>query len=547
MGRNLHSRPLTPLEQGSYDLVLREGWLPLTDWEPIAGGVERRFYRGAAERLYLLVASPVHDDDVAQIKDALKAELILGVHSKMVLSLGVEHNPGGPLDDLGIDVWTPAGVTARLTPQPEPAKAAPTVLRLCRLILQNYCAFPKLDLELPDTGPLVLVGANASGKSTILGAIATALSWLIARLRDERGRRKEISDLNIHNADNSASIQVKLGLGEHLPISWTLAAHRRGVPHKLESNLAGLRELSADLQKQLSENPTTSLPILAHYTVRRAIPGAPRRVGDNSTVANQLRGYDNAVWSEGNNSFRSFFAWFRHHEDLENEGRRASPSHRDTALAAVRRAIASVLGGYQNLRVLRSPQRMLIDKVNADGLREELHVDQLSDGEQCMLALVGDIAHRLALLNPGLEDPLRGGGIVLIDEIELHLHPAWQRMILDRLQETFPTIQWIITTHSPQILSHVPTENIRILSTETREFQIPKGAFGWDSNTILQFLMGVSERPRIYQDHLKAVETLLDEEQLSQAEERLNDLERTLGSYDPEIMRLRAVLNFLKD
>ena len=97
-------------------------------------------------------------------------------------------------------------------------------------------------------------------------------------------------------------------------------------------------------------------------------------------------------------------------------------------------------------------------KADADLIRElyemvtNLDVLQLSDGEKCTLALFGDIARRLAIANPSLDDPLQGDGVVLIDELELHMHTSWQRKVIFMLKKTFPNIQFIITTHSPQIL-----------------------------------------------------------------------------------------------
>ena len=100
-------------------------------------------------------------------------------------------------------------------------------------------------------------------------------------------------------------------------------------------------------------------------------------------------------------------------------------------------------------------------KADADLIRElyemvtNLDVLQLSDGEKCTLALFGDIARRLAIANPSLDDPLQGDGVVLIDELELHMHTSWQRKVISMLKKTFPNIQFIITTHSPQILGEV--------------------------------------------------------------------------------------------
>jgi predicted ATP-binding protein involved in virulence len=129
---------------------------------------------------------------------------------------------------------------------------------------------------------------------------------------------------------------------------------------------------------------------------------------------------------------------------------------------------------------------------------QELIVNQLSDGEKCSLAMVGDLARRLAITNPGLRNPLEGSAVVLIDEIELHLHPKWQREIIPALTRTFPNCQFIITTHSPQVISQVKPDGIYILEATPEGIvaKQPESSFGRDSNRILEDLMDVSERPQ---------------------------------------------------
>ena len=191
-----------------------------------------------------------------------------------------------------------------------------------------------------------------------------------------------------------------------------------------------------------------SLPLVVYYPVNRAVLDIPLRIRTRHRF-DRLAAYDGAL-SGDRNSFRVFFEWFREREDLENELRTDRAEFRDPQLQAVRRAVERFLPGFTGLRVRRSPLRMMVDKE-----REELIVNQLSDGEKCTLAMVGDVARRMAIANPGIRDPLEGEAVVLIDEIDLHLHPGWQRHIVGALRETFPNCQFLLSTHSPQILSHV--------------------------------------------------------------------------------------------
>jgi predicted ATP-binding protein involved in virulence len=218
---------------------------------------------------------------------------------------------------LGIKVWTASEVQARLF-SGSPVARLLIRLQIQKLSLLQFGRFSNLNLIFPSTGPIALVGINGSGKSTLLGAIAIAFSWMIARIRDERGRGDMIVDANIHNASSATKIMVEVANGEAL-FQWTLAATREGAPRTTESELAGLRTLTAGYQQSLEADPMASLPLVAHYPVRRALSGIPKRVAASVQGLNQLRGYDGALWSDSNNSFRGFFAWFREGEDKEND------------------------------------------------------------------------------------------------------------------------------------------------------------------------------------------------------------------------------------
>jgi len=199
-----------------------------------------------------------------------------------------------------------------------------------------------------------------------------------------------------------------------------------------------------------------------------------------------------------------------------------------------------------NLRVRRTPAplRLILTKNN-----KSLVINQLSDGEKCLLAMIGDLAKRLVIANPSLTNPLEGKGIVLIDEIELHLHPQWQREIIPKLQTIFPYCQFIITTHSPQVLSNVNRENIFILE----DFKIIKNtpySYGRDSNSILYDLMNVPKRPEHTQKIIDQMFDLIekeDENSIKKAKDLLTQLAEKLGEQDTEIIRAKSHLEFMEE
>lgn len=205
--------------------------------------------------------------------------------------------------------------------------------------------------------------------------------------------------------------------------------------------------------------------------------------GDNGSATPPLRPssstYDSLV--VGHLKFRSLFQWFKAREDVENELKVSEQdlSLEDPQLSAVRRAITGMLPGFSGLRIQRDPLHMVIRKGDAT-----LVIDQLSDGEKLLLALTADLARRLAMACADHGDPLQGEAIVFIDEIELHLHPAWQRRVLAALRSTFPNCQFIVTTHSPQVLSEVPNDAV-VLVKDFQFFRPAAPTEGRDTNSTL--------------------------------------------------------------
>ena len=186
---------------------------------------------------------------------------------------------------------------------------------------------------------------------------------------------------------------------------------------------------------------------------------------------------------------------------------------------------------FKNWTVRRRPLQMEVDK---DG--QTLIVNQLSDGEKCLMAMVGDIARRMALANPLLDN--------LIDEVDLHLHPLWQRMMIPRLLETFPNCQFLISTHSPHVLTHVQPQNIFMLHTEDGKFicEHPQESYGKTSERILEDLMGLeTTRPDIVKNALKALFVRLQKGDIEQAKNDIKLLQQEIGE-DPELVKAQVLI-----
>ena len=241
-------------------------------------------------------------------------------------------------------------------------------------------------------------------------------------------------------------------------------------------------------------------------------------------------------------NFRDFAEWFYawENEELREQKESRDFDYRLKELDAVRKAITSMVPGASELHIKHRPLRIMLSFKLDAGEAETLSLDQLSGGYRIVLAIAGDLARRMAHGNPHLTDPLASEAIVLIDEIELHLHPSWQQRILTDLRRTFPNTQFIVSTHSPQVLTTLRPEQIVKLSREDGRIvaaRTPEPTYGAEAGDVLNVVMGVDERPpNEFADTLKRYMRLIgdDKGESVKAKKLRSDLER-LSPRDPAL------------
>ncbi len=413
-----------------------------------------------------------------------------------------------------------------------------TDIRILRVDIEDFRGVDRMNLVFSSNQTTVLVGANGCGKTTLLDAAVVLLSHLQSGITRNPRRSHSFTDADIMNGRDGSKLTMTLQIAGN-PIMWSLAHDRGGEPLPADERqgLLGLDEEVKRLHRE-TEKGDICLPLVVYYPVNRAVHGEaiPRRIKTQHAFE-PLEAYDGALVGD-RKSFRLFFEWFRGREDLENEFRIHDSTHRDHQLEAVRRALASLMPGFANLRVQRSPLAMVVEKGEWT-----LYVEQLSDGEKCLLAMTGDLARRLAMANPLMDDPLQGGGIVLIDEIELHLHPSWQRAVIPALERTFPHCQFVVTTHSPAVVGHVRRESLFLLKPEESGIRAehPGVSLGLDANRILLEIMGVDERPHEFKVKLEQIFTLIGEGNLEDARREIANLEAQMGS-EPELTKATTMI-----
>ena len=411
------------------------------------------------------------------------------------------------------------------------------MMKIEKLEIKNFRGIHHLVLDFHEQTN-ILVGVNGSGKSAILDCLAIMLSRLIGRIRSTKGTGRFFTERDITNGELETQNIINMSFRDR-PLQWSVVKTRRLHKKQSITNLSQLKDIVKEIHYEMEkESGLDEMPLAVYYPVNRAVLDIPLRIRQKHEF-DRLAAYDQALTGE-RSDFRIFFEWYRKREDLENELRLEKKRFRDPQLKAVRKAIESFLPQFSNLRVRRSPLRMTLLK---DG--QEIIINQLSDGEKCLLALVGDLARRLSIANPSFGNPLEGDAIILIDEIDLHLHPSWQRMVLQKLKETFPFCQFILTTHSPQILSHIKNaESVFLLEIADEKIHAshPESSYGLDTNYILEVLMSVPERPQEIKDDLSSLFLLIDEGKIKKAHRQLEKLRKKIGD-KPELTKADVLIH----
>lgn len=315
-------------------------------------------------------------------------------------------------------------------------------MRIESIKIDNFRGLRSVDIPQLDKRVNLFVGINGSGKSSILDALALVFSWFTARMLSPKGRGRDISKFDV-SLNSSSGCLIELGLPDG--DIWKLFKNLK-YRKKDSSNLSSMNKMIANLRDKLEIYPDEAVPLIAYYGVERIVSSVSIRGGKRDGFS-QLEAYRNAL--RGGNTFDGFFKWFKQSEDYENERFKENQDFRDRGLETVRRVVKKIFPEYSDLKVSRRPLAMTIRKGE-----EVFRIDQLSEGEKNYIALVCDIARRLVLANP-VGDPLQGEGIIMIDEVDLHLHPAWQQTIVSKLTDIFPNCQFFMTTHSPVVASDV--------------------------------------------------------------------------------------------
>ena len=328
-------------------------------------------------------------------------------------------------------------------------------MRIDRLELQNFRCFSRYQVEFAPRFTLI-IGDNASGKTAMLEALAVAAGSFFLGITMEGVERRIIQRDDIRLAVVPAGGSLKLeeqspnvvmadGEVGGRPIRWGRSlSDPKGKTRRQDAN--SIRDIARDLGDRARAGEPVALPIIAYYGSGRLFQSLKERSTPVEAFESRLAGYDQCLNPASDP--KRLFVWLKAQELAALQKAEPRP-----ALEAVRAAIVSLVPGTKRVYWDPDLDDLVIVAGHASGDRITL-LQWMNDGHRNLVGLAADIAYRMAVLNPHLlADAVRETpGIVLIDDLDLHLHPTWRRAIVGALLRAFPRVQFIATTHSPFII-----------------------------------------------------------------------------------------------
>lgn len=402
----------------------------------------------------------------------------------------------------------------------------PALFRLREVELKNFRGITHQSIPTEDT--TVLVGDNGLGKTCWLEAIAAGIGALLPGIG--AGPAPTLSESDVHHiTENLGGIsdpQPQLPMGIEVAatvqgraLTWSRRIDTLPTETAVTEDDA-LQILARQIGEDVRAHSVRQLPVLAYYGTQRLWPPELKAADGRREVGNRLDGYRDCLAAASNH--RHMMEWMRRYTLAEVQDQQPV-----IQLRAIERAVVSCVEEAELFRYsLRHEELQLILR---DG--QVYPFSMLSDGYRNMVAMVADIAWRASVLNPQLGDraPALAEGVVLIDEIDLHLHPRWQRRVLADLRRAFPKLQFVTTTHSPFIIQSLEPGQLVNLDPDAEDAQYADAS----PEDIAEHIMGVEVPQRSWRrerasEVAERYYTLLD--QLPDADEV--EVERLRGELD---------------
>ena len=413
-------------------------------------------------------------------------------------------------------------------------------MKIQRLDIKNFRGIRDMRIDFhPQLN--VFAGNNGIGKTTILKALDKTID--AARLNHVTGNERR--DLESFAIISPHDIQTG---AEHALISLQFSFKDKQICTNVSSKP---EDMTSDLITLFPE-AGLRLPHRTFSEDRSTITGT---YTPDDQIRNMISGVDPIIGSIINDTtrFGYAFTWISEREDLENNrlrkfidsGKEFGKDHfeKDKTLQIIKSAIVDVTGFDGLFYDRERPGFTLRKSIGSE--EETLLFSQLSSGEQHLVAIVTAIAVYLAVSFPELENPLHGEAVFMIDAIELHLHPSWQRGIIPRLTKSFPGCQFIMTTHSPQILGNIRPDSVFILKRMDHDivYEKPDESYGMTMDRLLELVMDDNARSAVsISKYLEKLFDYISRKEFDQACDLAKSLKKEIPT-DPDLIRAEMLLH----
>ena len=411
-----------------------------------------------------------------------------------------------------------------------------------RLKLANVRAIEVAEFRF-QPGFNLIVGVNGVGKTSVLDSLGVCLSAVVKHMNKLRNPVESFTVDDIRVRAETLTVECEVRIREsthtylvHKPREKSVPQKKKaGMPREQVLKTPDRAEFEGDPPKLTTGKEREGRPLAVLFSTRRAVPS--ERAPARGTAAGGISAAYAEAFANRELRLSEFAAWVRVQQKLCREN-----PFSQRILDAFDQAVTRFLPEYSNLRANNEKKpKLLIDHGECT-----LQVRQLSDGERGILAMVLDLTRRLAQANPHVSDPAQKvEAIVLIDEIDLHLHPAWQRKIIGNLITVFPKCQFIATTHSPQVIGEIEHDRIQIMAEGP--VYSPTHSFGVDSSRVLEEIMEVVPRSEAVNNLLHKLSGAIRDRKYTMARTLLVDLATQVGEHDPEVTRAQSLLEFMED
>lgn len=413
---------------------------------------------------------------------------------------------------------------------------------LKHIIIENFKGHVHCELDLKP-GFNLLIGDNGMGKTSILEAVSVALGGFVAGIDDVPSKhfiKDEIRILELPMGDGSFDRQYET------PVLVRCLADINGKEYEWTRRKSSVKSSRSTVEtnrikklaNKMAHDPNGILPILNYQSAARTWM-QKRESSENifTTEFNRTVGYKNCL-EEASDS-KTLLNWCAKMEQVEwQKGKKISEYE----------SVKNTLSRFMSIMNEGEEVRIRFDKQNSElsyiSGESSLPIRFLSAGYQSVIWMVLDIAYRMAVLNPNLRDKTseKCPGIVLIDELDMHLHPKWQWKIIEALRQTFPEVQFIAATHSPILIASC--QDGQLIRVENDKIFYDTSGYGMEINDVLRSAQGSRDMDETVKNQVDAVYELIDNGQFEQAKKEILVLESGLGTEHPEMNKLKTALAF---